>query len=111
MATSFRMMLPGLVVALSLVAPVMGAEPAGESPAAMAEQYTRQAADLRKSAARHAELAKMHRSGSPAGSKTSHLSIAVHCENIAKNLNAAAAESEAMATIFRKLPADTPATK
>jgi hypothetical protein len=111
MTTSVRMILAGAVVALSLVAPVIGAVPPAENPAAMAAQYTKQAAELRASASRHADLAKMHRSGLAGSSKTSHESIAVHCDNIAASLNAAAAETEALAATYKKLAAEQPARK
>lgn len=111
MNTSTRSTLMGLVVALSLVVPVMAAEPLTENPTAMAAQYTKQAADLRASASNHAKQAKLHRMGMGGSSKTSHEAIAVHCDNIAASLNAAAAETEALAATYKKLAAEKPATK
>lgn len=111
MTTPVRSMLAGLVVALSLVAPVMAAETPVENPAAMATQYTKQAADLRASASKHAQQARLHRAGMGGGGKTSHESIAVHCDNISVSLNAAAAETEALAATYKKLAAEQPAKK
>jgi hypothetical protein len=97
MTTSIYSMLLSSVVALSLVTPAIAAEPMTESPAVPAAQYTKQAAELRASASSHAQPAKSHRSGMGGGGKMSHESIATHCDSIAASLNAAAAETEALA--------------
>lgn len=103
MNRAFRSMLFGAVIACAMVAPIVAAEQPVEDPAAMATQYAAQAADLRASAARHAKIAKMHRSGSAGSSKTSHASIATHCEKIAAKLNDAASDTDALAAEYRKL--------
>lgn len=99
---SFRSMLLGGIVACALVAPAVAAEQSLEDPAALATQYAAQAADLRASAAQHAKIAKMHRTGMAGSSKTSHESIANHCEKIAASLNDAAVEADALAAEYKK---------
>ena len=111
MNSAVRSKMLGVVVALSLVASGFAADQTTDDPAAMAAQYTQQALDLRAGAKRHAETAKMHRSGLAGSSKTSHASIVQHCEKIASNLNAAAIETEALAATYRKMAAEKPATK
>ena len=92
----------GLVAALGLLSAVRAADTVSEDPAALAAQYTQQAADWRASADKHAKLAQMHAAGS-SSSKAAHASMAQHCEKIAANLRAAAAESDALATSYREL--------
>jgi hypothetical protein len=94
----------GLVVALGLASAVRAADTASEDPAALAAQYTQQAADLRAKADKHAKLAKMHDAGT-GSSKTAHASIAQHCEKIAANLRTAADESDALAATYSELAA------
>ena len=77
------------------------AEPAQESPAAVVATLEKQAADLRATADKHENMAKMHRGGA-GSSKVNHDSIARHCDAIAKKLRAAAKESEALAAEYRK---------
>ncbi len=111
MSLAVRSMLAGGLIALTLMTPAFGAGQTAEDPAAMAAQYTKQAVDLRASANRHADLAKMHRSGLAGSSKTSHESIVQHCEKIASSLNAAATETEALAATYRKMAAEKQASK
>ena len=92
----------GLVAALGLVSAVRAADTASEDPAALAAQYTPQAADLRAKADKHAKWAQMHSAGS-GSSKIAHASIAQHCEKIAANLRAAADESDALAATYTEL--------
>lgn len=99
---SFRSMLLGGIVACALTAPAMAAERSPGDPAALATQYAAQAADFRVSAAQHAKTATMHRSGMAGSSKTSHESIANHCEKIAASLNEAAVEADALAAEYKK---------
>lgn len=80
MNSAVRSMMFGVVVALSMAAPGFAADQTAEDPAAMAAQYTEQAADLRASAKRHADSARMHRYGMGGSSKTSHESIVQHCD-------------------------------
>jgi hypothetical protein len=94
----------GLVVALGFASAVRAADPATEDPAALATQYTQQAADLRASAEKHAKSAKLHEAGA-GGSKSSHASITQHCNKIAADLRAAADESDALAATYRELAA------
>src|SRR5690606_10624755 len=59
--------------------------------------YEKQVVELRARVDKHDKMAQMHKAG--AGSqKVNHESIVRHCENIAKNLRAAADESDALAT-------------
>lgn len=111
MSPAIRSILVGVIAAFSLGAPVPAAEQSMPDPAAAAAQYTRQASELRASARRHADLARMHRAGLAGGGKSSHESIVQHCEKIASNLNAAATESEALAAVYRGMAAEGPAKK
>lgn len=97
-----RSLLAALVAVAVLVPFVAPADEPTEDPAALAATYDKQAADFRADAERHAKIARMHKAG--AGSpKSSHESIAQHCERIAENLSAAAKESEALANSYREL--------
>jgi predicted lipid-binding transport protein (Tim44 family) len=93
----------GLIVALATMSAVRAADTASEDPAALATQYAKQAADLRASAERHAQLAKRHDAGTMGGPKTAHESISRHCEKIAESLSKAADESDAVAATYREL--------
>jgi len=81
---------------------LMSAAPAiqaADDPATLAQTYEKQAAELRASAERHLAAAKV-----PQGRRQStRLTIAKHCEAIAKSLQEAAAESEALAATYRQL--------
>lgn len=99
-------MIKGVVLGAIAVAAMLGAiayaaDAAPDSPAAMVATLEKQAADYRASADRHEKIAKAHRGG--AGSpKMSHESVVQHCKAIAKNLRAAADESDALAAEYRK---------
>ena len=99
---STRRLLLSLIPAVALISVVRAAEPATEDPAAAATQYAQQATNLRAEADKHAKIAQAHRSGA-GGSKSAHESIAKHCEKIAKDLRAAADESDALAAPYREL--------
>ena len=61
-----------------------------------ASTYEKQAVEFRARADKHDKMGQMHKAG--AGSqKVNHENIVRHCENIAKNLRAAADESDALA--------------
>jgi len=95
----------GFVVALIAGAMFVAMAPsaqAADEPASLAVTYAKQAADLRASAEKHLAIAKMHEGGA-GPSKMQHESIAKHCEAIAKNLQAAAAESDKLAETYRGL--------
>lgn len=90
----------GMVAAAILGSAVYAADPASDDPAMMASTYEKQAADLRASADKHENMAKVHKGGA-GSSKVNHESIVRHCEKIAQNLRAAAQESEALAATLR----------
>lgn len=77
------------------------ADPVREDPAAVAVSLEKQAAELRASADKHDAMGKMHKAGA-GSSKINHDGVVKHCDAIAKNLRAAAAESEALAAEYRK---------
>ncbi len=83
MVFSSRSLFLGAALAVLLVSQAGAADRAGQEPAAMAARFTRQAADFRANATKHAEMAKAHRSGLAGSSKTSHMSVVQHCEKIA----------------------------
>jgi hypothetical protein len=56
--------------------------------------------DLRATAAKHDTMGSMHHAGA-GSSKVNHESIERHCKEIAKNLRAAADESDALAADLR----------
>jgi hypothetical protein len=90
-----------LAAATLLTASAYAAEPASEDPAAVVATLDQQAADFRATAAKHDNMARMHRGG--AGSpKADHEAIAKHCEKIAEDLRSAAKESEELAAEYRK---------
>lgn len=81
------------LVATSLAASAaFAADPAAPGSAV----YAQQAADYRASAERHEKMAQMHKAG-VGSSKVNHENIVRHCEMIAKDLRAAAVESDALA--------------
>jgi hypothetical protein len=63
---------------------------------ALAAHYEKLAADARKEAATHTQMAKTYGTGS-SGGKGSWVAMPQHCTNIAKNLEATAKEYDAMA--------------
>ena len=90
----------GLIAAVMMSTAVYAADAPGDDPAALATTYEKQAVDLRASADRHENMAKMHKGGA-GSSKVNHDSIVRHCDKIAKNLRAAADESDALAKDLR----------
>ena len=90
----------GIATAVLMGTVASATEPT-QDPAANAATLDKQAADLRATAAKHESMAKAHRGG--AGSpKMNHEGMARHCDEIAKNLRAAAKESEELAAEYRK---------
>ena len=86
-------------VAAAILMAAAPAIQAADDPATLAQTYEKQAADLRASAERHLAAAKV-----PQGRRQStRTTIAKHCEAIAKSLQDAAAESEALADTYREL--------
>lgn len=88
-----------LLLAAVLVASARAAEPDTSDPMVLATQYAKQAADLRVSAEKHRASAKLHH-GSTGKDKSKHEAIAKHCEKIAKDLEDAALESDALAHTY-----------
>jgi hypothetical protein len=84
-----------LVAAMASVTAYAGDAPA-DDPAAMAQTYEKQAAELRAKAEKHESMAKAHRGGA-GSSKMNHESVAKHCDKIAASLRSAADESAALA--------------
>lgn len=83
------------IITLLASALIGGAVFAADVPVTAAD-YTKQAAEFRANAERHEKMAAMHKGG--AGSqKVNHENIVRHCEKIAKDLRAAADESDALA--------------
>ena len=93
-------LLIGMVAAAMMSSAVYAADVPAEDPAALASTYEKQAADLRASADRHDNMAKMHKGGA-GSSKVNHEGIVRHCDKIAQNLRAAAQESDALAAELR----------
>jgi hypothetical protein len=91
----------GMAVAMLALGSVGAIGMAADADAApTAATYEKQAVELRARAEKHDKMAQMHKGG--AGSqKTNHESIVRHCENIAKNLRAAADESDALAAALK----------
>jgi hypothetical protein len=91
------MLKTGVVMAMLAISSLGAGAFAADTDAALtASTYEKQAVELRAKADKHDKMAQMHKGG--AGSqKTNHESIVRHCENIAKNLRAAADESDALA--------------
>jgi hypothetical protein len=86
-----------LVAAIVTAAMLIGGSGfAADTTAVTSAAYTQQAAGFRADAERHDKMAQMHKAG--AGSqKVNHENIVRHCEKIAKDLRAAADESDALA--------------
>ena len=84
-----------------LGAAAYAADPVREDPATTATTLEQQAADYRHAAEKHENMAKLHKAGG-GSAKVNHDGIVKHCDAIAKNLRAAAAESEALAAEYRK---------
>jgi hypothetical protein len=90
------MLKSGMAIAMLAVGSLSVCANAADTDAPTASTYEKQAVELRARADKHDKMAQMHKAG--AGSqKTNHESIVRHCENIAKNLRAAADESDALA--------------
>lgn len=96
-----RTLVLAFAAATLLAANAYAAEPAREDPAVVAATLDKQAADFRATAAKHENMAKMHRGGA-GSSKVNHEGIAKHCDKIAENLRSAAKESEELAEEYRK---------
>ena len=96
----------GLTLAMLSLAIVFSAlqaaETTSEDPAAQAAAYSAKAAELRADADKHEKTGKMHKAGA-GGPKTTHQSIANHCERLAEQLRSAAEESDAIAAAYRSL--------
>ncbi len=96
-----RTLILAFTAATLLAASAFAAEPASEDPAAVVATLDKQAADFRAAAAKHENMAKMHRGGA-GSSKVNHEGIAKHCDKIAEDLRSAAKESEELAAEYRK---------
>lgn len=94
-------MLLSMVAAAMLGSVAFAADAPADDPAALAATYEKQAAELRASADRHDNMAKLHKGGA-GSSKVNHDGIVRHCEKIAQNLRAAAKESDALAATLRE---------
>jgi len=90
-----------IIAATALLGTVSAAEPAQEDAATTIATLEKQATDYRATAARHENMAKMHRGGA-GSSKVNHEGIARHCDAIAKNLLSAAKKSEELAAEYKK---------
>lgn len=69
---------------------------------AVAMQFEAQAWDLESMAAKHERLSKVYRRGQGVGPKGSGASLAIHCDNLVKNLRASAAEARELARAHRE---------
>lgn len=96
-----RTLVLAFAAATLLAANAYAADPAREDPAVVAATLDKQAAEYRATAAKHDNMAKMHRGGA-GSSKVNHDSIVKHCEKIAEDLRSAAKESEELAAEYRK---------
>ena len=96
-----RSLVLAFAAATLLAANTYAAEPVREDPAVVAATLDKQAADFRATAAKHDNMAKMHRGGA-GSSKVNHEGIVKHCEKIAEDLRSAAKESEDLAAEYRK---------
>jgi hypothetical protein len=96
-----RTLVLAFAAATLLAANAYAAEPAREDPAAVAATLDKQAAEFRATAAKHENMAKMHRGGT-GSSKVNHEGIVKHCEKIAEDLRSAAKESEELAAEYRR---------
>lgn len=90
----------GMIAAAMLGTAVRATDAPAEDPVALAATYEKQAADLRASADRHENMARMHKGGA-GSSKMNHEGVVRHCDKIAENLRAAAEESDALAKELR----------
>lgn len=90
----------GLLATAMMSSAAYAADTAAEDPTALAATYEKQAADFRATADKHENMSKMHRGGA-GSSKVNHESIVSHCNEIVKNLRAAAKESDALAAEYR----------
>jgi hypothetical protein len=93
-------MIVGMLAATMLGVAAYAGDAAADDPAAMAQTYEKQAAELRAKAEKHENMAKAHRGGA-GSSKMHHESVAKHCDKIAANLRSAADESAALAAELR----------
>jgi hypothetical protein len=93
-------LLLGMIAAAMLGTVVYAADAPAEDPAALAATYEKQAVDLRASADKHENMARMHKGGA-GSSKVNHEGIVRHCDKIAEDLRAAADESDALAKELR----------
>jgi hypothetical protein len=95
----------GLLLATAAATAMLGSASFAADPATgatpTAASLKQQAAEYRASAARHEKMAAMHRAGA-GSSKMAHEDVVRHCEAIAKNLRAAADESDALAEQYQK---------
>jgi len=91
----------GMLTAVMIGSASYAADASTDDPTALAATYEKQAVDLRATAAKHDTMASMHHTGA-GSSKANHESIERHCKEIAKNLRAAADESDALAADLRK---------
>ena len=103
LATGFRGTLALAVIAGALMASAYAADPPQNDPVSTATSLEKQAAEYRAAADRHEKMGQMHHAGA-GSSKMNHDSVEKHCEAIAKNLRAAADESDALAAEYRKQP-------
>jgi len=94
-------MLLGFIAATMLGSAVYAADAVAEDPAALATTYEKQAVEFRAIADKHDNMAKMHRGGA-GSSKVNHEGVVKHCEQISKDLRAAAKESDALAATLRE---------
>ena len=91
------MLKTGMAIAMLAMASLGASALAADTDTAQtASTYEKQAVELRARADKHDKMAEMHRGGA-GSSKVNHENIVRHCENIAKNLRAAADESDALA--------------
>ena len=90
----------GMLAATMIGSASYAADTPTEDTTAQAATYEKQALDLRATAAKHDTMASMHHAGA-GSSKVNHESIERHCKAIAKDLRAAADESDALAAELR----------
>ncbi len=87
----------GIIAALLAASLVGSGAFATDTTTPTSASYAQQATEFRASAARHDKLAQLHKAGSAGSQKSGHENIVRHCEKIAKDLRAAADESDALA--------------
>jgi hypothetical protein len=88
----------GIIAALLAASLVGSSAFATDTTAPTSAAYAEQATEFRASAERHEKMAQIHKAGGAGSQKSSHENIVRHCEKIAKDLRAAADESDALAT-------------